>query len=139
MWYRKIKALKAVNKVPLNFIGNKDANMSDIMQEGSAFVAQCYGQSNKGSSENRRIIWIKRQIVPKKSSKAPTLKSLPPTDESLKENIKRAHYNAALWYNCITGIPPQMNPCDYGWDKKLSVQSCCQIAPEGVLKITHCK
>ena len=117
------------------------------MQEGFVFVAQCYWQSNKGSSENRHIIWWKRQIVPKKSSKATTLKSLPPTDETLKENIKRAHYNAALWYNCITGIPPQMNPCDYGWGgnedgttlSPIMLPKGVPIAPEEVLKITHSK
>ena len=65
----KSKALKAVNEVPLNFIGNKDADMGDIMQEGFAFITQCYGQSNKGSSENRHNIWIKRQIVPKNRQK----------------------------------------------------------------------
>ena len=60
----------------MNFIGNKDADMGDIMQEGFALVAQCYGQSNKGSSENRHIIWMKKTDSAKKSSKAPTLKSL---------------------------------------------------------------
>ena len=134
----KSKALKAVNEVPLNFIGNKDADMGDKMQEGFAFFAQCYGQSNKGSSENRHIIWMKKTDSAKKSSKAPTLKSLPQTDQSLEENIKRAHYNAALWYNCITGIPPQMNPCDYGWEKnEVGINLSPIMLPEGVPITMH--
>ena len=50
-------------------------------------------------------------------SKSTSIKSLPPIDEALKENINQAHFTAALWKKCASGNLPPMNPCDYGWEK----------------------
>ena len=46
------------------------------------------------------------------SAQPPTLKSLPPTDEALELNIKRAHYQAMMWNKCIAGQPTCKEPCD---------------------------
>ena len=48
---------------------------------------------------------------------APQLNSLPPTTEILVENIKRAHYQAAIWKNSDKLNPSPLDPCDYGWYK----------------------
>ena len=70
---------------------------------------------------------------------------MPPTDEALKENIKRAHFTASLWKICASGSLPPMSPCDYGWEKIENVlipvilPSNTQFAPDEVLNTTHCR
>ena len=143
----KAKALKATRKVPLQHIGDLNAEIEDVIREGSIFVAKCYGQNNVSSSENRRTIWMNKTDGVKKSSKPPALRSLPPTDEALHENIKRAHYVAIMWENCVSGCPPELDPCDYGWERDNVDQSLrpkmlptdVDVAPEEVLQMTRCK
>ena len=140
----KAKSLNAVEKVPLVYLGEKEENLTDVIEEGKKFVAECFGQTNPSSSLNRKNIWISKTDGAKKTAKAPTLKSLPPTDEALELNIKRAHFATAMWKNCITGVPPDMDPCDFGWEKDgeslrpSMLPSDKDIAPDKVLKMTQC-
>lgn len=142
----KGKALKAVEKVPLHLIGDKDSAMDLVIQEGKKFVASCYGQHDESSSKNRRSIWVNKTDGAKKSAKPPALKNLPPTNEALILNIKRAHYVAFMLQHCITGCPPVLDPCDYGWEKRENGESITptmlprgvDVAPEQVLKMTRC-
>ena len=53
----------------------------------------------------------------KKSAKPPRLRGLLPTDEGLGMNIKPSHYVAVMWENCVIGNLPQVNPCEYGWER----------------------
>ena len=77
---------------------------------------------------------------------APQLKSLPPTIEILIENIKRAHYQAAIWKNSDKLNPPPLDPCDYGWYKDedtrcllpVMIPSGIKAAPSEVLKLIRC-
>ena len=77
---------------------------------------------------------------------APLLKSLPATLEVLTENIKRAHYQTAIWKHSHLQSPPTLNPIDYGWFKE-SNSSCLlsvmiptgvKAAPAEVLKLIRC-
>ena len=60
----------------------------------------------------RFILWSKKTDGAKISAKPPALKSLPPTTQALEMNLRRAHYQAALWSNCVSGVMPTLNPCD---------------------------
>lgn len=141
----KCKSLNAVEKVPLKHIGEKTADLVEVIHEGKRFVAKCYGQVCESSSRNRRIIWMSKTDGAKKSAKPPALRSLPPTDEALEMNIKRAHYVAIMWKNCITGTPPELDPCNYGWERDgeslrpIMLPDGTDIAPERVLQMTRCK
>ena len=106
----KSKAMKSVRDAPLILLGEKDADIEEVMQEAFAFVSRCYGQYNHGSSENRQTIWKRKTDSARKSAKPTALKSLPPTDDALRENIKRAHFTAALWKNCLSGNLPPNEP-----------------------------
>ena len=143
----KGKSLKACNEVPLRCIGDLDANIDDVIMEGKTFTAKCFGQKNISSSVNRCVIWKNKTDGAKLSAKPPMLRSLPPTDAALELNIKRAHFAATMWKNCISGRPPQMDPCQFGWEMDEDQQillptmlpNGTKIAPETVLKITKCK
>ena len=80
----KAKALKALKNVPLKSIGDINADLEEVMNEGFTFVANCYGQKDTNSSKNRQTIWMKKTDGANKSSKPPTLKSLPPAMKPLK-------------------------------------------------------
>jgi len=79
-----------------------------------------------------------------KNAKPLTLRSLPPMDEALELNIKRAHFVAVMWKNCIGGILPELDPCNYGWEKDgdslrpTMLPIGREVAPEIVLQITRC-
>ena len=80
-----------------------------------------------------------------KQRKLPALQSLPPADEALEINIKRAHYIAILWKNCITGTTPELDPLEYGWEKDGEslrpnmLPDGTDVASEIVLQMTRCK
>ena len=142
----KAKAINAVKKVSLMHIGDVNSPIDLVIKEGKQFVAKCYGQTNESSSANRRSIWVSKTDGSKKSAKPPTLKYLPPTDEALELNIRRAHFVAIMWKNCLSGFPPNLDPCDYGWEKREDGVSLTPtmlpdgvaVTPEEVLKITRC-
>ena len=143
----KSRALKTVNKIPLWYIGSVDTNLEDVMREGKQFVARCYGQNHLSSSENRCVIWKNKTDGAKKSAKPPALRSLPLTDEALEMNIKRSHYVAIMWGNCVTGNPYQLSPCEYGWERNEGEESLrptmlpagTKVAPDKILQTARCK
>ena len=141
----KVKSIAAVEKVPLKHLGEIKASIDDVIHEGKKFAAKCFGQPNISSSKNRKSIWISKTDGAKKTAKPPTLKSLPPTDEALELNIKRAHFMACLWKASVTGIPPMLDPCDFGWVKDgeslrpTMIPTGIDIAPPQVLQTTSCK
>ena len=87
----KAKALSALKKMPLEFIGKKEASKDDVIREGKAFVS--------------------KTDAAKLTAKPPSLKYLPPTDEALELNISRGHHQGILWDNCILGrCHPPIDP-----------------------------
>ena len=48
----KVKSLKVVKKVPLVHIGEVNAELEEVINEGKRFVAKCYGQVETSSSKN---------------------------------------------------------------------------------------
>ena len=139
----KAKALKALINVPLKSIGDINADLEEVMNEGFTFVANCYGQKDANSSKNRQTIWMKKADGVNKSSKPPTLKNLPPTNEALEMNIKCAHYAAAMCSNAVSGHPPELDPCNFGWEKSdnnvslrpIMLPAGTEVAPEQKLHL----
>ena len=94
-------------------------------------------------SDARYHLWNKK-ILKKTALK---LKSLPPTIEFLRENIKRAHLQAAVWRSSDAVDPPSMDPCNHGWYKDEEARRMLPVMfPPGVkappddmvLKLIHC-
>ena len=143
----KLKPMKAVNKVPLKYLRNVNANLEEVIPEEKKFVAKCYGQNQWTLFENRCTIWKNKTDGEKKSSNSPVLKSLPPTNEALEMNIKQAHNVAIMWKNCVTGNTPELNPCEYDWDRNEGDKSLrlttlpvtIKVAPAKILQRTHYK
>ena len=142
----KGKALNTVKNTPLIHLGDSSASLSDVIEEGKRFIAKCYAQTSVSSSTNRQSIWMAKTQRSKVSAKPPALKSLPPTDEALELNIKRSHYAAVMWRHCVSGQPPQMDPCSFGWEleedgvklRPRMLPNDVKIAPDDVLKMVRC-
>ena len=49
--------------------------------------------------------------------KARALENIPPTKAALKQHIKRACYQANIWYQALVSEPQLLNPSDWGWPK----------------------
>ena len=62
-------------------------------------------------------------------------------------NVKLSHHVAIMWENCVVGNPPQLNPCEYGWERNegekplrpTMLPTGKKIAPDEILQTTHCK
>ena len=117
--------------MPLHHVGNKKSVLKDVLKEEFEFVASCYGVKEIDFSKIRQSLWVKKTDELSRNSKPPSLKILPPTKEALELNIKRAHYTAILWNDSITGIMFNLDPCDYGWEKRYQWFSTTSYATKG--------
>ena len=114
----KVSALKVLKSgMTVNLLGQNDADMDDVVSEATRFIAACYGSRTKGDlSEIRYTIWASKMANTKITS-APKLKSLPPTNESFVEHVRRAHHKTAIWKGSLSPDPPQIDPVQYGWSR----------------------
>ena len=55
--------------------------------------------------------------VDKNVTKAPELKSPPPTQEAFEENVKQAHIQTAIWKSALNSEPPALDPVEFGWER----------------------
>ena len=66
---------------------------------------------------------------------------LPPTQETLKQAIYRAHYQALIWQNDIVPNPDIPPPQNYGWrkdDRYVPISSVLPAAPDAVVQLVRC-
>ena len=73
----------------------------------------------------------------KKSATPPALRSLLPTDQALQMNIKLSHHVAIMWENCVIGNPPELNPCEYGWERNEGEKSLRSTIPTNTPRGFH--
>ena len=131
----------------LNHIGNINANMNDIQTEATYFIAACYGKPSGSSnmSDVRYQVWLSK-MGNKNVRKMPKLQSLPPTTESFKENLKRAHIQACVWKSALEPEPPSLDVTQYGWIKDSRSKTLAPVTvaddkpptPACVLKLISC-
>ena len=88
--------------------------------------------------------WMKKTDSAKLTAKPTTLKRLP-TDEALDLNILRGHIQVAHWQYSVTGEPPKLDKCKFGFEEDPSNPSMLRhvmmpkgvaMAPGEVLRIT---
>ena len=110
-----VKTLKTKNS-PLSSLGDSNANMQDVLEQLSNFIAACYSVIGEQITMSfvRQKVWSSR--VGKATSCTPKLCSTPLTSKSFAENVNRAHLQACLW-EATELDPPELNPVDYGWEK----------------------
>ena len=144
----KSKMLKAVKakKYSLSLLGEVNADMEDVINQATAFMCKCYSMSNTASMTEARIkVWTAR-IGRKAASKVPKLCSLPPTMEAFLLNVRRAHFQCAIWRRALMQEPPNLDLAEYGWFKDEVTKSLQPVmflptkppAPDYILKLVCC-
>jgi hypothetical protein len=53
----------------------------------------------------------------KTGTKVPELRSLPPSREACKENVKRAHIPIAICKSALESEPSALDTAEYGWER----------------------
>lgn len=143
----KTKMLKAVqtNKCSLNLLGDLNATMEDITKQATGFMCKCYNSTDAATMTEARIKTWLTKTGRKSVSKIPKLCSLPPTSEVFEENVKRAHFQCAIWRKALQE-PPNLDPTTYGWFRDENTKSLQPImfptskspAPDYILKLVCC-
>ncbi len=133
------------NMYPLDLLGDVNATWSDILQQAFHFTAACYGHPECESlSDLRYKVWCTK--LGNGTMASPKLCSLPPTDAAFEENVKRAHYQTAVWKAASLLSPPDLQPENYGWDKDentkclvpVTVPQNVSLAPQDILQLIRC-
>ena len=125
-----VKALRDGYILPS--LGDTNAELPDVVQESTMFIAACYGISQRESIKTaRQKIWKKR--VWKSSKSVVKVSSLPPTAESFVKNVKQAHLQACIWKNALDADPPDLSFENYGWLRNQVSQTLVSVTvPKGV-------
>jgi len=142
------RAVKTEGWTTFRTPGNLQVPIDDVVIEATMFTATCYGVNVKAGedmSDVRVEVWS-RKIGKKNITSAPELKSLPPTSEAFRENVKRMHIQAAIWKSCLQPDPLPFDATQYVWigdeaSKKLipiTVPSDVQLAPPEILGLLRC-
>ena len=89
-------------------------------------------------------MWSRKMAKPK-LLKTPELKSLPPTTEAFEQNLRRVHFQTAIWKSANEPDPPQLDPTEYSWTRDeasklipIMVPSVVKMAPPEVLELIRC-
>ena len=122
----------------------EEGDLRQASQQCVAFAAACYGFPHETNmSALRYKVWTKK-MGNHNRTKAPELRSLPPTTEAFHQHVLRAHLQAAIWRNALCE-PPDLNPEDFGWvmdsNGKLEpvpLPANVPLVPESVKKIIKC-
>lgn len=133
---------------PLSELSNPNSSTDAVLEQASKFMMSCYvrdGGSNFTDMKTaRHFLWAKK--LGKCTTAIPQLCSLPPTMESLQENVKRAQLQLAIWLSALLDSPPALDPAQYGWCKEegckawqpVTVAEGVRLAPEELLKLIKC-
>ncbi|XP_048869412.1 uncharacterized protein LOC125741923 isoform X1 [Brienomyrus brachyistius] len=133
----KVKALDLIEKDDTGRFLNLFTNMGQVdgavdFEVASEFVCRMYGQSKEQDVDKARYTKLMQMSgkIDKENPLANIKKVdcalLPPSRQTLKKKMMRAHYVTVLWSHANTASPDQgLSPTDYGW--------CCK---EGLLQPT---
>ena len=119
IWFGKAKVVKQ-----LDSSGSISAGINDVILEAICFIATCYGNCKR---------WCLADKNDKEaSSQMPKFQTLPPTTESIVENVKRPHFKPCIWWSAMDSDPPNMDLLCMGGEKIVRPE-CSSQQPTFVL------
>ena len=133
--YHGIGKLTVVKKLRegalLDAVGDTSADLATAVEQATLFISDCYGFQSNSMTDCRIHSWYQKTSKARKT--APLLKTLPPTDEAFKENVKRAILQILQWYATMEPNPPTLDVTLYGWLKDTVNKILVAVSlPEGV-------
>ena len=105
---KTLTVLRNNSSLNLHMLGDLSCNFDDIyMMASVSFISLCYGckpEPNGKSIIPARIkLWHRKVATATRAN--PSLQRLPPTDSSLRANVRIGHYQAAIWRSCSSPDP----------------------------------
>ena len=127
-------------------LGNSTAALADVVQESTAFIAACYGNPEAVTMTDVRFKVWKVKTANANIVSAPKLMSLPPTNESFRLNVLRAHFQCCIWKHAAEPNPPEIDPTMHGWQRDTVNRALhptmlppnTSAAPDCILKLIKC-
>ena len=116
-------------------LGASEILSEETFQRLETFVCKLYApnMNTENLGQLRWKLFFKRQAEAEK---------LPPTLESLRQTILRAHYQALIWQNDLVPNPIVPPPEKYGWKKDggthVPISSELPAAPDAVVQLVRC-
>jgi len=133
----KISALNLLLELDLNLrvFTEPDAEEQDWVKAGIDFLSYLYCGKLVDSLNNLRYTLFSKKKDP------PKIKSLPPTDKSAVEHVKRARLQVLIWRAADQNDPPATNLSMFGWkieeDIPVPVHGTV-VAPKELLELVAC-
>ena len=131
-WWKVFKEADAETITALANLGKRAQPTADILSNIEKLVCQVYVPNTTINSVKELTWWLFR----KKQAQSETL---PPTQEALRQAIKRSNNQAIVW-NLDTVHEPQLpSPDTLGWkledDKWVHIMTFLPPAPEAVIQL----
>ena len=107
--------LNNVKKIPLEHLGEIDADKDEMLTEAKTFIVACYGvQYKEKFSVVRYQCWKIKTMKGNLNSRF-KLNNFPPTNDVIELHILRAHFQTMLWKHSNFHQPPEWDPLEYVW------------------------
>ena len=114
---KALKVLREHGSLSFNLSGDLSCDFDALYSMAVQFLSLCYGikPENQQSSIIPTRIKVRYRKVSTNIQYYPSasLKQIPPTDNSFQTNVRRAHYQAAIWRLCEAQDPPQESSEDF--------------------------
>ena len=135
----KITAINLLIKSNLSLedmcvLGTSEAEIVCVETE---FLVELYGGKSRSNLNSVRYELFSKKVNP------PQIKSLPPTDQSAVNHIKRAHLQIILWCSADSVAPLDVDINNFGWQiaENKTVKSqygSCKVSPPSLLEVICC-
>jgi hypothetical protein len=120
----------------LECFGEEGTTKEEIIEVGSRYFSYLYGATTQKTMNFLRH----KNFVSSKTT--PAIKTLPPTDEALKQHLLRCHLQVRIWKAALTDQPPTVDISSWGWEivdgTPQPVTGVKQVAPPDLLKVVAC-
>ena len=119
----------------LTNLGSAETQTDEDINELERFICRVY-QNNKKNNTLSDLRWMMFRTKQALSEK------LPPTRATLLPALKRANYQAMIWFNDIQARPVLPSPVGHGWimqDNRLVPVMCdLPCAPDFIIQLVRC-
>ena len=122
------------SRKPLQMLGDSFEESPELFSQCEQFTVKLYGIDHVESVNEARYFLF--------CVKSHQSHQLPPSQNALKQHIKRANYQAALWKRALKPEPGEPSPSGHGWtvtNDSLSIYwTDKEPAPKVLMEYTRC-
>lgn len=122
-------------------LGQESEPSCEVLGHCEAFICKLLGPKNAGISQAAALRWFHFRGLNTKQG----IEKLPPTQGSLHEHIRRAHYQCLIWRQALIPQPTVPAPTELGWSISdtsghfVPKLSRIPLAPDSILQLVRCK